>query len=94
MCRTPVLCIVHVDRVCDAVIGGAREWEGGSGGYPIINPLPVSPTVQMVPAAHMAPNPAIGILLPKSYPLPFTPPAPSLHLTMLWWKYDICLVIV
>lgn len=68
MCRTPVLCIVHVDRVCDAVIGGAREWEGGSGGYPIINPLPVSPTVQMVPAAHMAPNPAIGILLPKLPP--------------------------
>ncbi len=45
---------------CTAETGGGR-CIGGMGCCPIINPLSVSPTVQMVPAAHMAPNPVIGI---------------------------------
>lgn len=35
----------------------------GSRGCPIINPLPVAPTVQMVPEVHMVSNPVIGVLL-------------------------------
>lgn len=48
-----------------AETGGGRSI-GELGCCPIINPLPLSPTVQMVPAAHMAPNPVIGIRLPPS----------------------------
>ncbi len=62
---------------CTAETGGGR-CIGGMGCCPIINPLSVSPTVQMVPAAHMAPNPVIGIrLLPSlcsCVPSPSLPP--------------------
>lgn len=49
----------------------------GSRGCPIINPLPVAPTVQMVPGAHMASNPVIGILLSELPPTLSLLPPPS-----------------
>ena len=59
------------------LVGGWEELlHSGSRGCPIINPLPVSPTVQMVPAAHMASNPVIGILFPKLPPTPYPSPLP------------------
>lgn len=60
---------------CTAETRGGR-CIGGMGCCPIINPLPASPTVQMVPAAHMAPNPVIGIRLISS--LCSCAPSPSL----------------
>lgn len=68
--------------VCAAVIrvlwplrGEFLRW--GGRGCPIINPLPVAPTVQMVPEAHMASNPVSGILLAKLPPTPPLLPPPS-----------------
>lgn len=48
----------------------------GSSGCPIINPLSVAPTVQMVPEAHMASNPVIGILLSELPPTLLLKPPP------------------
>lgn len=72
--------------------GCAAHWLGCSGrvrgellcsgntGCPIINPLPVAPTVQMVPEAHMASNLVIGILLSERLPvLLLLPPSLTPH---------------
>lgn len=71
---------VSTDRLHERE-GCAVHWLGCSGrvrgellcsgntGCPIINPLPVAPTVQMVPEAHMASNPVIGILLSELLPV-------------------------
>ena len=84
---TSVYCVhrptVWAAGLCGAVIRVFWTTRGellcsGSRGCPIINPLPVSPTVQMVPGAHMASNPVIGILLSELHPtLLLLPPPPS-----------------
>lgn len=67
--------------VCSLGCSGRVRGEllcSGSRGCPIINPLPVAPTVQMVPEAHMASNPVIGILLSELPPTLLVLPPPSL----------------
>lgn len=69
--------IVRAGGLCAAVIRvfwTRRGGGGGGGGCPIINPLPVAPRVQMVPAAHMASNPVIGILFSEPPPSRLEPP--------------------
>lgn len=82
--------IVYTDRLYEQE-GCVVQWLGcsgwvrgemlhsGSRGCPIINPLPVAPTVQMVPGAHMASNPVIGILLSELPPTLSLLPPPSPH---------------
>lgn len=87
--------IVYTDRLYEQE-GCVAQWLGcsgrvrgemlhsGSRGCPIINPLPVAPTVQMVPGAHMASNPVVGILLSELPPtLSLLPPR---RVTPLHWS--------